>query len=163
MAVTPAVGLILGTSGARGSWISVRCQARMNRTRNRRSGATPNTRAVMPSFALSSCGVAGTSPLTTTAARSHISALGAWVEGRYRIAPRWYVAARVDRLGFSTLDAPASGVRLPWDAPVRRIEVATGYSIQRNVVLRVGLQLNERDGNRKERRTFFATQAAWWF
>lgn len=164
LAVTPTVGLILGTSGARGGWISSAVPgARQSDAQSTLGADAEYSRGhgiVRAELVWSRWDLP---PLTTTSAPSHLSALGAWVEGRYRIAPRWYVAARADRLGFSRLDAPESGVRLPWDAPVRRLELGAGYSIQRNVVLRVGVQFNERNGNRKERRTFFATQAAWWF
>ena len=164
VAVTPTIGLVLGASGARGSWVSRAVPGALESDAQSALGAdaeySRGHAIVRAELVWSGWDLP---PLTTTAARSRVSALGAWVEGRYRIAPRWYLAARADRLGFSKLDAPESGTRLPWDAPVRRVELAAGYSIQRNVVLRVGLQFNERDGNRKERRTFFATQAAWWF
>ena len=164
LAVTPTVGLILGASGARGGWISRGVPGARESDAQSALGADAEysrghvilrTELVWSRWDLPT--------LTSAATRSSVSALGAWVEGRYRIAPRWYLAARADRLGFSRLDAPESGVRLPWDAPIRRFELGAGYSIQRNLVLRVGLQFNERDGIRKEHRTFFATQAAWWF
>ena len=164
VAVTPTVGLVLGTSAARGSWVSrVVPGARDSDAQSALGGDAEYSRGHVILRAELVWSRWDLPPLTSAAERSRVSALGAWVEGRYRIAPRWYVAARADRLGFSNLDAPASGIRLPWDAPVRRLELGAGYSIQRNVVVRVGVQLNERDGNRKERQTFFAAQAAWWF
>lgn len=164
LAVTPAVGLMLGMSGARGSWVSLAVPGALKSDAQSALGVDAEysrghgilrAELVWSRWDLP--------PLTTPADRSNVSALGAWVEGRYRIAPRWYVAARADRLGFSILDAPESGVRLGWDAPVQRYELGIGYSVQRNLVLRAGLQRNERDGNRRQRRTFLTTQAAWWF
>ncbi len=38
-------------------------------------------------------------PDTTTT----LDSVGSWVEGRYRLTPRMFVAGRADRLGFSTL------------------------------------------------------------
>ena len=164
LAVTPTVGLILGASGARGSWVSrtvpVAAESDVQSALGADAEYSRGHGILRAELVWSRWDLPA---LTAATAGSQVSALGAWIEGRYRIAPRWYVAARADRLGFSKLDAPASGLRLPWDAPVRRFELGAGYSIQRNVVLRVGVQLNERDGNREERRTFFAAQAAWSF
>ena len=50
-----------------------------------------------------------------------------------------------------------------WDAPVTRVETAVGYYLQRNLVARVTVQYNNRDGGRIERRTYFAGQLAYWF
>src|SRR5262249_59380334 len=66
------------------------------------------------------------------------------IEGRYKIAPGVYAAARVDHLGFSEITGSLD--RLPWDAPVTRVEVGGGVSIQRNLVLKVAYQHNARDG-----------------
>jgi hypothetical protein len=35
---------------------------------------------------------------------------------------------------------------LPWDAPVTRIEVGGGYSLQRNLLLKLSYQYDRRDG-----------------
>src|SRR6185436_18878960 len=42
-------------------------------------------------------------------------------EGRYKITPAFYAAARLDHLGFS--DVVGTLVTAPWDAPVTRVEV----------------------------------------
>lgn len=78
------------------------------------------------------------------AVRDPLGAISVSAEGRYRLRPGFYVAGRYDHLGFSDL-AGAAGT-LPWDAPVRRIEVGAGYSLQRNLVLKASLQHNHRDG-----------------
>jgi len=57
--------------------------------------------------------------------------------------PGLYVAARLDRLIFS--DVTGTTQTLPWDAPVERIEVGAGYSIQRNLLLKASFQHNSRD------------------
>jgi hypothetical protein len=93
-----------------------------------------------------------------------VSALATWIEGRYRLTPRVYVAARLDRLGFSTITDTASESRPEtWDANVHRLEGGVGVLIQRNVIWRTVLQRNTRDGGRIERRTFLSSQLAWWF
>ena len=70
---------------------------------------------------------------------SNLGALGSWVEGKYRLTPRIFVAARVDRLGFSTLTV-SPGLALEWDAPVNRVEADAGYYVRRNLVLRFASQ-----------------------
>jgi len=65
-------------------------------------------------------------------------------EGRYKLAPGLYAAARVDHVGFSELAGSAATV--PWDAPVTRVEIGSGYSIQRNLLLKISYQRNTRDG-----------------
>jgi hypothetical protein len=93
-----------------------------------------------------------------------LAAFSTSIEGRYKVLPRLYVAARFDRLMFSDL-ADATGVSQPWDAPVRRIEVGTGYSLQRNLVLKLSYQYNTRDGGviPTKKAKFGAAQLVYWF
>ena len=91
-----------------------------------------------------------------------LRAVSTSVEGRYKIAPGVYAAARVDHLGFSEITA-AQGT-LPWEAPVTRVEVGSGFSIQHNLLLKLSVQRNIRDGGRlTPRDTLFAGQLAFWF
>jgi len=84
------------------------------------------------------------------------------VEGRYKIVPGLYAAARVEHLGFSDLVGSTS--TLPWDAPVTRFEVGTGYSIQRNLLLKISYQHNTRDGGVLQRvENLGAGQLVFWF
>jgi hypothetical protein len=46
---------------------------------------------------------------------------------------------------------------------VTRYEFGGGYSLQRNLVLRAVAQINHRAGGRVGTRTFYSTQAVWWF
>lgn len=66
------------------------------------------------------------------------------IEGRYKIAAGVYVAGRFDHLGFS--DINGTTITASWDAAVTREEIAVGYSIQRNLLLKVAFQHNHRDG-----------------
>jgi hypothetical protein len=91
-----------------------------------------------------------------------LGALAVWVEGRYRLTPRLYLAGRADRLSFSRITGAVFGLDT-WDAAVTRFEVGGGYTVQRNLVLRAVAQMNRRDGGRIENRTFLSTQVAWWF
>ncbi len=101
-------------------------------------------------------------PFTTPRVDTNVSALGSWIEGRYRLSPRIFVAGRADHLGFSHL-ALGPGVNPTWDAPVRRVEIDAGYYIQRNLVARLAVQHNDREGGRVRHRTYFSGQLAFWF
>ena len=83
------------------------------------------------------------------------------LEGRYKIAPGAYVAARADRLDFSTL----STTRGPqtWDSNVWRIEAGGGYSIMRNIQIKGAWQRNHRDGGRVRGDTMMTAQVLYWF
>ena len=84
------------------------------------------------------------------------------IEGRYKIVPGLYAAARVDHLGFS--DVAGSTSTAPWDAPVTRVEIGTGYSIQRNLLLKISYQHNTRDGGVLRRAEHLgAGQLVFWF
>ena len=91
-----------------------------------------------------------------------LRAVSTSIEGRYKIRPGFYAAARIDHLGFS--DVIGTLVTAPWEAPVTRIEVGAGYSILRNLLLKASVQRNTRDGGRLARSGDFAeTQLVWWF
>jgi hypothetical protein len=83
------------------------------------------------------------------------------IEGRYKVRPGLYVAARVDHLGFS--DVTGTAGTEPWDAPVSRVEVGGGYSLQRNLVLKLSYQYNTRDAGRQTTLGLPAAQLVYWF
>jgi len=87
-----------------------------------------------------------------------VDAWSAFVEGRYRLTPRWSVAARADRLAFGR--APSSSA--PWEARVTRGEIAIGFRALRRLDLRVGWQQNWRDGGRVRARGVGIFQALFW-
>jgi len=72
-----------------------------------------------------------------------------------------YVAARADHLGFDEI-AGSHGLAT-WDANVRRGEVGVGYSIQRNVLLKISAQFDKRDGGRIRSARLVAGQLVFWF
>jgi hypothetical protein len=91
-----------------------------------------------------------------------LSATSLSAEGRYKLRPDLYVAARYDHLGFSD-ETTLSGT-LPWDAPVTRIEIGAGYSIERNLLLKGSFQHDRRDGGRLPPTAhIIATQLVFWF
>jgi hypothetical protein len=82
-------------------------------------------------------------------------------EGRYKFMPGLYGAARLDRLGFSSL-AGSTGVR-SWDAPVTRLEVGGGYSLQRNLLLKGSYQHNTRETAFTPSLNLVAAEVVFWF
>ena len=83
------------------------------------------------------------------------------VEGRYAFLPGMYAAARLEHLAFSRIHG--SSATLPWDAPVTRLEIGGGYYIRRNIIARGSWQLNQRDGGRIRSASFGAAQLLYWF
>ena len=162
VAAQPIVGLVTGVSAARGAWLaddvpgySGQAQTAFGADAEYSRGyLVLRTEAVWSRWELPFVVAPPEGPA--------ISALGAWVEGRYRLAPRIYVAARADRLGFSSVTG-ANGVATPWDAPVTRLELGGGYLLRRNLVVRAAAQFNQRDGGRVRQRTYLTSQVAWWF
>jgi hypothetical protein len=168
IAFEPTTGLVLGTSGARGAWLSssvarlVAGDSGGNRYTQTAWGADAEysrdhwlirSEMIWSRWRL---------PLAASAPSGiDLDALAAWDEGRYKLTPRIFVGARVDHLGFS--DIQTSTALLPWDAPVNRVETAVGYALQRNLTARVGVQRNTRDAGRVHSRTYFSAQLVYWF
>jgi len=94
-----------------------------------------------------------------------LGARAGYVEGRYRFGPRFYAAARVDALAFTTVTGQRlfGGQPEQWDAPVTRVEVGGGINLQRNLTLRSIVQHNWRDGGRVKEGTYVSAQLAYWF
>jgi hypothetical protein len=166
VALHPATGLVVGGSAARGDWLD---RGVMDLLPADTPACAQTAWGVDAEYSRSYWIVRGEVvrsrwrlPFAALATTADLDALGAWVEGRYRLTPRVFVAARVDRLGFSTI-VDASGARVTWDAPVTRLEANVGYYLQRNLVARIAVQHNDRDGGRIETRTYFAGQLAYWF
>ena len=90
-----------------------------------------------------------------------LRAVSSSIEGRYKIRPGLYAAARFDHLGFSTVSGLLRDDR--WDAPVTRLEVGGGYSLQRNVVLKAAYQHNTRQTTRAGSADAGALQLVYWF
>ncbi|HMF96124.1 MAG TPA: hypothetical protein VKE96_17595 [Vicinamibacterales bacterium] len=91
-----------------------------------------------------------------------LNALSTYIEGRYKLRPGLYIAARYDHLGFS--DIKGASATLPWDAPVTRAEVGGGYSLQRNLILKLSYQRNVRDGGvLLQHASFLSAQLVYWF
>jgi hypothetical protein len=175
VAARPAVGLVLGASAARGDFLTreiadyyaaafadtswtqraIGVDAEYSRGYFIVRGEVIHSRWVIPTPNRPFIDM----PLAATAA---------FVEGRYRLSPRYFVAARVDRLAFSTIQGEAEfdGRRLPWDAPVTRIEAGGGVYLHRQVVARAVVQHNHRTGPvhfLRTTRTYVSAQLSAWF
>jgi hypothetical protein len=83
------------------------------------------------------------------------------VEGRYKVMPGAWLAARFDDLAFT--DIVASAGPITWEAPVWRLEVAAGYALHRYVHLKVGWQRNRREGGEVHDQDFVIGQVLFWY
>lgn len=99
--------------------------------------------------------------VTTPVIDSPLTATSVLVEGRYKIAPGFYVALRGDRVDYSEI--LGSRQRNTWDADTWRIEAGGGYSITRNVLAKGSWQRNRRDGGRVTHDDLIAAQVVYWF
>ncbi len=165
VALTPAVGWILGVSGARGPWLAREISQPTPAPQQRALGAdleySRDHWIVRSEVVWSRWSFPAPLPPSNDGT---VGALGAWAEGRYRITPRVYLAGRADRLTFSRLRGSVPRSRaLPWDAPVTRVEAGFGVYLQRNFVLRTMAQGNWRSAGRVHDRTFVSAQFAYWF
>ena len=122
--LTPAVGWIMGVSGARGAWLAREIPSQTTAPLQRVLGAdveySRDHWIVRGELVWSRWSFPV--PLWPSNTGT-VGALGTWGEGRYRITPRVFLAGRADRLTFTRLRGSVPRSRaLPWDAPVTRIE-----------------------------------------
>ena len=82
-------------------------------------------------------------------------------EGRYKLMPGLYFAARAGRVDYSQVTG--AGGTMPWDAPVSRVEAGLGFSLRRNLLLKAVFQHNQREAGRVLRDDLVAGQVLWWF
>jgi hypothetical protein len=168
LSVHPLAGLLMGASAARGPFVS--STAARGAVGDGHDGAFTQTAfggdieyshayyLVRAETVLSEWEVPA---VGTPVIDEPLRALATYVEGRYKVMPGLYVAARLDHLGFSKVTGSLGPQT--WDAPVSRFEVGGGYSIQRNLLLKVSWQHNSRDGGRVTRASLAAAQLLFWF
>jgi hypothetical protein len=169
----PIAGLILGTSLARGAFVSqLAARAAVGEghdgdfTQTAWGGDAEYSRAhyllrfetIVSRWEMP----IAVPPPTQVALQTPLGAASASLEGRYKLRPDLYVAARYDHLGFS--DQTGARDTVPWEAPVTRVEIGAGYSIQRNLLLKGSFQHNARDGGVLQKiSNLVATQLVFWF
>lgn len=90
-----------------------------------------------------------------------IVAISSLIEARYKILPGLYVAIRGDRLDFSAIRGTAGPAE--WDAQTWRVETGLGYSVTRNITVKMSWQKNHRDGGRIRKDALVAGQVLYWF
>jgi hypothetical protein len=167
-AVKPIPGLLLGASVADGAFVAREVRdvlpegAARRQYRQRAVGADAEvshgywlvrTELLVTDWRLPAL----RSPLITAPLRAT-----SWLtEGRYKLAPGLYVAARYDRMLFSHIQS-SRGVTT-WDADLWRAEAGAGYSLRRNVILKGSYQYNRRDGGRVKSGNLAAAQVLLWF
>lgn len=163
----PAAGLVLGTSFARGQFLSRRVEMLLGTDRD--EDYTQRAHGVDVEYSRDHWIVRAESVFSAWRLPLHsdgwhttsLNALATSVEGRYTFAPGWYGAARVEYLGFSRIAGAAQVDE--WDAPVSRVEVGGGYYVRRNVVVRGSVQSNRRNGGRVLSERFVSGQILYWF
>ena len=165
VAVAASPGLTLGSSFARGQFLDRRVLAAIGDYdepfTQRAYGAdaeyslghlTTRADAVLSEWRM---------PFVATQTTQTLRALALSLEGRYAFLPGAYAAARVEHLGFNRIAGTSRP--LMWEAPVSRVEIGGGYYLQRNVVARVSLQINDREGGRVTHARFLTGQLLYWF
>jgi hypothetical protein len=167
--VQPAFGLFVGVSAARGAWLSRDVERRaadgQDTSLQRAIGLDAEYSRGHWIVRAEAVHSAWELPGVLTAATSlDLTATGGWVESAYRLTPRLFVAGRADALTFSKIRGTLFGGQpTEWDAPIRRLELGGGWYLQRNLVAKVAVQRNWRDGGRQTRRTFLSGQLLFWF
>jgi hypothetical protein len=168
VAINPVAGLVAGASVARGPFVS--SDAARAAVGGERDGEFVQTawgadveysrahylvraETVISRWTLPAIG--------SPAIHEPLRAAATFVEGRYKIRPGLYAAARVDDLRFAEITGSKESAS--WDAPVRRVEFGGGYLIRRNLLLKVSAQLNRRDGGRIRTANLGAAQLVFWF
>jgi hypothetical protein len=166
LAWRPAMGLVLGASGARGDYLSHQAADALPGSYH---GAHRQTAAGLDAEFSAGYWILRAEavwsgweiPPLAGASVDRLEALGLMLEARYKVAPGFYLAGRADHLGFSRIESGATGFR--WDAPVTRVEIGAGYSPSRHLLLKASVQHNRRDGGNIRGRDFLAGQVVLWF
>ncbi len=68
-----------------------------------------------------------------------------YLEGTYKFATQFFLAARYDRMEFSKIADPGGG-ELVWDFPLYRVETGLGYRLDRGVTIKLVGQLTRFPG-----------------
>ena len=167
VALRPATGLIVGLSAARGPFLargaSERAGAAQGAGRFTQTGWGADLEYSRDYYLIRFETIVSDWRLPIINAPAidlPLRAVSTLVEGRYKIRPGLYAAARLDHLGFSTITGSSSSDS--WDAPVTRVEVGGGYSVQRNLLLKLTLQLNSRAGGRVTNARIASVQMVYW-
>jgi hypothetical protein len=169
LTLRPSPAVVIGVSGARGAYlnrtVTNALQPPLGSGRFRQEAFGADLEVSRDYWLLRAEAVLSRWHLPPTGSLSdrRLSALAFSVEGRYKVRPGLYTAARLDHLGFSDLHTLADGRPVEWDAPVTRIELGGGYSLARNVLAKVAVQHNRRDAGFVRSGAMVAAQLQFWF
>ena len=164
----PTPALAFGASASRGAWVNRTVDAAIAGTnsgdRSRQIAFGGDAEFSTGPFLIRGEAIRSTwtmPSIATLQLREPLVATSMLVEGRYKIAPGLYVAARGDRIDFGWI----TGAQGPgtWEARTWRLETGVGYSITRNIQMKGSWQLNDRDGGRVRTDAIFAGQLLYWF
>ncbi|MGE3512651.1 MAG: hypothetical protein AB7N65_27625, partial [Vicinamibacterales bacterium] len=133
--VQPVTGLVAGVSAARGPFVSRSAAEAAGLL----PGGEPGTQAAWGAdleysrgyYLVRAEAIVSTFRLPRSGEPSldvPLRAVAGSLEGRYRVRPGLYAAARFDRLTFN--EVAGSGGRSTWEAPLWRVEAGMGYSLQ---------------------------------
>lgn len=164
----PTAALVFGTSISRGAWLNRSID-------DARAGAGSGDRTRQLAFGGDAEFSAGPFLIRGEAIRSTwtlpamatlqlaepLIATSMLVEGRYKIAPGLYVAARGDRIDFSRITGRAGPNS--WEARTWRVEAGAAYALTRNIQVKASWQRNDRNGGRVRRDSLVAGQVLYWF
>jgi hypothetical protein len=166
LAVTPATGLVVGSSFARGEFLSRHVRTLLAAGSD--ESYAQLTYGLDAEYSRDRWIVRGESvlsewwmPLPAAGTRIPLRALATSLEGRYTFVPGFYGAARLEHLGFNRITGATRTDE--WDAPVARVEIGAGYYLRRNLIARASFQVNDRDGGRVTSARFLAGQLLYWF
>jgi hypothetical protein len=93
--------------------------------------------------------------------RDPLRAWASFAEATWRVAPRWYLAGRAERMTFSDTQS-ATGQWETWDGNVTRVEIGAGYTFKRNIRAKIAYQHNWRDARRRTE-GIAGVQLLYWF
>jgi hypothetical protein len=168
----PVVGLVVGASAARGDFLTAALED-VVATLTPREDHTQRALGVDAEYSRAYWIVRGElidsrwnlPGLAPPLIKAPLWARAGFIETRYRFTPRFFAAARADRLTFSLIQGQRrfAGQPTPWDAPVTRIEAGGGVYLQRNLTVRLVIQRNWREAGLVRNRTFVSGQLAYWF
>ena len=164
----PTVALTFGVSASRGAWLNetidpvIAGEGSGNDTHQVAFGADAEFSAGRLLIRGEAIRSSWTMPdIATLQLPEPLVATSMLVEGRYKIIPGLYVAARGDRVDFSRISGRAGPNS--WEARTWRIEGGFGYSVTRNIQVKGTWQRNDRLGGRVHEDSLMCAQVLYWF
>jgi len=73
-----------------------------------------------------------------------LTALAGYMEAKYKLHPRWYIAGRFDLVEPGQIEV-SPGVEEKWDNPLKRYEIGVGYKPSRTKTVKLVSQINRFD------------------